>query len=394
MELQRSLDDRGAAIWGGEGWGHGLQAVDRGDEQMSAMRFAEADEEYRRAIVSFEALDSAAPEVLRDAIASGREALVAGDAAGAEDAFHLATLLAPRSEEARTGLQRARVLDRVVALLEAGSESEREWDLARAEELYREAVSLDPLSRRAQESLAQVQARISNDAFARAMSDGLGALEEGDYATARVAFERANTIQPGSPQVTEALAQVDQREKLDDILEHRRRALDLESREQWHAAAGEYAAVLEIDPLVRFAQEGKSRCTKRAILSDRIDHYLAHPGRLSSDRVFDEAQEVLLEASEAGDLPAGLQRKTASLDRLLETVAVPVRVWLESDERTEVTVYHVGRLGTFKRRELMLRPGNYTVVGSREGYRDVRHTLVVIAGAEPAPLTVRCEDPI
>jgi tetratricopeptide (TPR) repeat protein len=345
-------------------------------------------------VALFEALEAAAPEVFRDAIEDGREALAVGDATGAEVAFHLATTIAPRSEEARAGLERAKVLDRVVALVEAGAESERDWDLARAEERYREAVSLDPLSRQAQESLARVQARISNDAFARAMSDGLAALEEGDYARARVAFERAASIQPESPQVSEALAQVDQREKLDDILGHRQRALDLEDAEKWHEAAGEYDSALKIDPMIRFAQEGKRRCTTRAILTDRIDYHLAHPGRLSSDRVYEEAQEVLLEAEEVVEPPVGLQHRTQSLDRLLKAAATPVRVWLESDDLTEVTVYHVGRLGTFRRRELVLRPGNYTVVGSREGYRDVRRTLVVIAGAEPAPMTVRCEEPI
>jgi tetratricopeptide (TPR) repeat protein len=392
--LRKSLDDRGADLWGGETWEQGLRFLENGDEQMSAMAFGGADEGYRRAVALFEALEAAAPEVFRDAIEDGREALAVGDATGAEVAFHLATTIAPRSEEARAGLERAKVLDRVVALVEAGAESERDWDLARAEERYREAVSLDPLSRQAQESLARVQARISNDAFARAMSDGLAALEEGDYARARVAFERAASIQPESPQVSEALAQVDQREKLDDILGHRQRALDLEDAEKWHEAAGEYDSALKIDPMIRFAQEGKRRCTTRAILTDRIDYHLAHPGRLSSDRVYEEAQEVLLEAEEVVEPPVGLQHRTQSLDRLLKAAATPVRVWLESDDLTEVTVYHVGRLGTFRRRELVLRPGNYTVVGSREGYRDVRRTLVVIAGAEPAPMTVRCEEPI
>ncbi len=74
--------------------------------------------------------------------------------------------------------------------------------------------------------------------------------------------------------------------------------------------------------------------------------------------------------------------------------SAPVRVRLESDDETEVTVYTVGRLGTFRERELELRPGAYTVVGSRRGYRDVRHQLVVVAGQEPEPLVVRCEEKI
>jgi len=75
-------------------------------------------------------------------------------------------------------------------------------------------------------------------------------------------------------------------------------------------------------------------------------------------------------------------------DRVIGVLSV------QSDELTEVTVYRVGRLGTFERQRLQLRPGTYTVVGSRRGYRDVRHTLVIVAGEIPNPLTVRCEERI
>jgi len=59
-----------------------------------------------------------------------------------------------------------------------------------------------------------------------------------------------------------------------------------------------------------------------------------------------------------------------------------------------VTIYRVGRLGTFTRQTLDLRPGTYTIVGSRQGYRDVRLELVVRPGETPAPLSVRCEEEI
>jgi len=46
-----------------------------------------------------------------------------------------------------------------------------------------------------------------------------------------------------------------------------------------------------------------------------------------------------------------------------------------SDNLTEVSVYRVGRLGRFTAQELLLRPGRYTVVGTREGYKDVRQEV-------------------
>ena len=81
-------------------------------------------------------------------------------------------------------------------------------------------------------------------------------------------------------------------------------------------------------------------------------------------------------------------------EKLLETMGQPVLVILESDGQTEVAVYQVGRLGTFVRHELELRPGTYTVVGQLKGYRDVRLKLVVKPGHQPPPLPVRCEERI
>ena len=67
---------------------------------------------------------------------------------------------------------------------------------------------------------------------------------------------------------------------------------------------------------------------------------------------------------------------------------------LRSDGETEITLYQVGRLGRFDTQRIMLRPGRYTVVGSRPGYRDVRREFEVLAGRPPGPIDVRCQEPI
>ncbi len=65
---------------------------------------------------------------------------------------------------------------------------------------------------------------------------------------------------------------------------------------------------------------------------------------------------------------------------------------VQSDNATEVVIYRVGRLGRFNRRELQLRPGRYTAIGSRPGYRDVRKVFEIPAGTEQATLRIRCEE--
>jgi len=89
-----------------------------------------------------------------------------------------------------------------------------------------------------------------------------------------------------------------------------------------------------------------------------------------------------------------LTGQVAELGRLLAIAATPVPVVLESDNLTEVTLFKVGRLGAFSSRTLELRPGLYTVVGARPGYRDVRRSFRVAADGGRVPVVVRCEDAI
>jgi hypothetical protein len=149
---------------------------------------------------------------------------------------------------------------------------------------------------------------------------------------------------------------------------------------------------LAIDPESALALDGRKRTETRAVLDEKVEFHLANPGRLSTATVFDDAASCLDEALET--VPSGprLERQIARLEALLKTISTPVAVVLESDAQTEIMVYRVGRLGTFTRRELNLKPGAYTVVGSRSGYRDIRLQLIVTPGTPPKPLVVRCTE--
>ena len=74
----------------------------------------------------------------------------------------------------------------------------------------------------------------------------------------------------------------------------------------------------------------------------------------------------------------------------LQVYANPVPVVLRSDNRTEITLSTVGALGSFEEKRLELRPGAYTVVGSRDGCRDVREQIVVRPNM--GPVDIRCTE--
>ena len=236
--------------------------------------------------------------------------------------------------------------------------------------------------------------QVSNDQrqFVEAMSEGLAALESHRWQAALAAFERASRLRPDAPEVADGMGRARAGQRRDTIADGLRRARELERSEEWREAEKMYTAVLEIDPESAVALAGQRTTDARANLDEKLEFHLANPGRMSTPAVFDDASACLEEALET--VPSGprIESQMARLEAALKRASTPVPVVLESDDMTDVVVYRVGRLGTFTRRELALKPGAYPVVGSRPGYRDVRLQLVVTPGSQTKPLVVRCAE--
>jgi len=232
----------------------------------------------------------------------------------------------------------------------------------------------------------------TDDGYVAAVSEGLAAADHRQWAIARSAFERAARLRPGTPEVADGLRRVEAGERLETIADGLRRAHELERGEAWHDANDMYSSVLTIDPQSADALAGQRRTAMRAALDEKLEFHLANPNRLTTPAVQEDAIEALDVARTTAPSGPRLASQITRLETLLELARTPVEVVLESDEMTAVTVYRVGRLGTFARRELRLAPGTYTVVGTRDGFRDVRLQLVVDPATPPSPLLVRCTE--
>lgn len=394
VSLRESLDARSAGVWGGDGYRDALEALTRGEEEMGRRAFAEAKVSFESALAQLESVQASANNIVSDALRRGRDALAAGSATEAEDAFALALQIQPGNAEAKRGIARAKVVDELRILVARGQELEGRGNLDGAAESYRQAVALDPLSQPAQQGLARIDTRASEEAFTAAMSEAVAALNRQDFEGARAGFERARAIKPTAPGVADGLKAVDEGVRVQRIAGHRQRAVAFEQREAWRSAEKEYQSVLDIDDTIRFAQEGKARTSVRATLSEKLEFHIENPERLSDDEVLAEVNGILDSASAVENPGPNIQGQIARLNDLASEFSTPVQVRLLSDGKTEVVVYKIGTIGRFDSHALVLRPGTYTVVGRRQGFRDVRYRLVVRADVPPAPLLVRCEEEI
>ena len=167
-----------------------------------------------------------------------------------------------------------------------------------------------------------------------------------------------------------------------------------EEDERWKQALQAYERALRIDENTSFAIRGKTRVAKRVKLNQQVEYYLTNPNRLQSPDPMAHAREVLKVANAISDVGASLRDKRDRLQKLIDGFSTPRSVIFRSDEKTDVTVFQVSRLGQFSERRMMLRPGVYTALGSRAGYRDVRIRFRVPPSDEKTAIIIRCEEKI
>jgi hypothetical protein len=394
LQQRAQLELVHAAVWGEPDWSQAAAAANAGDRLFSQRRFAEAARSYADALRRLAALAGQREQRLAAALDAGRQALENDDGAGAEARYTLALAIDTENAEAAQGLARARVRADVLQRLQAGRDAESAGDLDAARAAYREAVAFDPAHVTAGAALERVTQQLADSGFRAAMSRALAALDAGRLDAAASALKEAAGTRPDDVAVADArrrLAAARRQAQLDDL---RRAAAAQAGSEHWAEAVDRYRQALALDPLAGFARDGLDHAQDRVRLHQQLDRYLDDPSRLHSAEPLANAEKLLVAA---GEPPAGEPRLAAKIGQLRRQVTLartPVPVDLHSDGETTVVIYHVGRLGQFRDQRLELRPGSYTAVGSRPGYRDARIVFTVQPGAAPLSVEIRCGEPI
>ncbi|HNP65528.1 MAG TPA: protein kinase [Woeseiaceae bacterium] len=356
--------------------------------------FAYADELYLASLTVldplFERIEPTFNKAYNDAVA----AFDAGDRLEALRLFELAVAITPTHGDAKAGYERARNLETVLRLVDQGQDYEADLELEAAQQSFEQAVELDPKWQPALDGIARVQQTRRKIEFDTRMTEGFEAIAAGDYLAARAAFRVAQQLIPDSPEPADGLLQVDQGLRLQDISTLEQEARSLEQDEHWDAVVETYEEILKIDDTLAFAHEGLSHAREMSALHTQLDKLIAEPDKLSAPSMMQDATMLVVSVTTRSDVGPRLAAQRDELSRLLKRAATPLPVKLVSDNVTDVVVYRVGRLGSFMRKEISLRPGTYVVVGSRPGFRDVRLEFRVAPEIEIEPVVVQCEEQI
>lgn len=382
-------------LWSGGLWERALEEERKGDDAYRRREYPQARAAYGKAGGMLRELRERAPEIGRNALEAAQQAIGSGDQAVALAELEKAGILLGESDpEVRSALGRAAKLPEIMDAVAAARAAGREGSLEEQRAAWRAVLDIDPGRGSARSALATVNAAIERQLFVSGMSRGHAALAEGNVAAARAAFEAAIRQRPNDPAAVEALAALELEERGQRLAQLQAAAMAGKFAEDWRKAADSYRAMLEIDPNIVAAQRGLAEARRRTNLDEALENTIAGNRGLNRDDAWRQGRSLLDEAAGIAAPGPRLSGQIERLDEALRVAVTPAPVQLRSDGITEVTIYHVGRLGSFGSRVLQLRPGAYTAVGTRNGYRDVRREFVVAPEGLSNPLVLICTEPI
>ncbi len=389
-----ALEARGAAAWDGAEFSAAQMQAAESSGAAAAGGIPIALQHMKRAEQLLASVAAKAPQALAAELESGGAAMVAGHQERASQAFALARRIDPNSRRAIDGARRARLLNGLLPLFADARRAEAAQDYSRAAQDFSQALALDPDDPVAKQGLARVNAAFGDDSYARAVGAGFAALGGGRLREAQGDFKQALAFRPGGAEATEGLQRVRAAMQASRVAALGQRAANLEAQEHWNQAVAAYDAILRVDPSLAFAERGKTRDEARARLSASLQRIIDHPSRIALQSVRDEAVALLQEAREQTPSGPVLQSQVERVGELLPQLDRPVLLNLISDKATQVTIPSIGVFGKFGRRQIRLKPGTYTVIGTRDGYRAVHQEFTVEPGQQSVTITVSCSEHI
>lgn len=388
------LESQAAGVWGGESFG---AAKSMGEMALAASTDRDLSLALDRLGLAMQRLTRIAserPSTLATLTSTANEAIDDGRLEVARQSLERALLIDPEHQPAVRGLQRIIALGPLLPALVEAETAQLAYDNLRALTLYEQVLRADPENTTAREGAARARRALSSDRYAAAIGESLAALRSGRAEAARDALARARSLRADGAEIGTLqadIAAVGERSDLDD---ERKRILDLERAENWGDALKAYEDLLAKDRSLEFARVGRNRVIPRAELGRRLEALIAAPTRLSAPEVRREAARLLAEAARVkGDAPV-LRSQADQVSAAVQIYEKPVRTIFQSDGQTRIVVQRIGIFGSFTRKELDLKPGRYVIVGTREGFRDVRREINVVPSGPELIVDVRCTEVI
>lgn len=393
VRLQIQLEDKmNVSVWGQSKYNSVLEEANQADQRFLEESYDQALTSYGSATVNLQQLIQEGENLYALSISEGLAALAIRDEINATGSFNQALAIIPGDPAATKGLSRAKLIPEILNLILQSERAELQGDVESAHAQLESILDMDPLATDIVERAKLLENELSIKKLKDRLSSAFSALEDKNYIQAEKLFQDILMENPENLEALAGIQQTVQNKTLTRIQTLKISALEKENIGDWGDALLDYEAALEIDASLTFAREGKFKLQTFINTTDQIESFIADPDELSNDDAFSRAKNLITNASGLTGQSKYFDERFLKFEKILAEASTPISLILLSDNVTDVRINKIGLLGSFTRSVISLRPGRYTVVGSRDGCRDVRKTIVVSKDMDP--VTIACSERI
>ena len=389
---QELLQEAQVMRWAEAGYIEADLNAQAGDEAYRNSEFERAIELYQQSLTQLQQLRESIPERAETAALETQKAIEALDQIAAQGALERLLWLAPMDPRIDSLGKSVAQLPSIIDYLAQAETAVASNDWEQAKLAIDQAHALNSAHPLIAAQRATILASWHTFRFDNAMSAFYTALDQVRYDAAEEALAEARVHRPNDPAIGQAAEQLETAMTQETLRRLRDKGQLLIDQEQWGDAITHYQEALALDSTVQYALSGLALARQRYELEQTLNKFIQEPARLSDIAIADDASEALRRAQATDPIGPKLAQQLTTLSELLRQANQSIPVIVRSDGATEVVLVRHSKLGQLVSTELSLRPGQYTLRGSRLGYRDVIVTFTVEPDSEAVGHFIACEE--
>ncbi len=404
MLKKSEAEDHKIPVWANEQYIEALELGSQAEAYKDNAQYSKSEEKFNQAIQLIEVVFEKKEEILKQLIKQGFINLEEENLDQAKKNFDKALAINEKNKLANRGLQRISQRQKVVTLYEKSLELEKKSDINSAIIVLKQAIEIEPEYKIINKKLQELLIRKKLNIFDIAINNTLAALDKNNFTLARKEIKIAQLQKPNDPTINELNLRIKNGivSKNISILKHN--AQQEENKEQWQEAIKSYKKILLIDPGISQIIVKQQRVKAYIKINQLLDDIINDPIRLQNDKIFEQAKTSLeyvkFELAQKNNhyyseikTPL-LMKKIVSAEDVIMNAGKEINVTIQSDNKTNISIYRVSKLGKILSKQIKLRPGKYTVFGSRVGYKDFRKIVEINANDQSVIIHVQCKEKI
>ena len=397
--LRRFLDleDQGLRFWNAAAVDEINKEAARADALFRRSEGQPALEAYSLLLEKVANLESSRPDVIQTLKVEASNALNREDYTDARERYRILELLQPDSREIPALIARTEKIPEIKKLLQESSTLIQQGEYARAKVILEEAQAKLPDWPKTLQMTDEVEAILARKAFESLMSEGFTAMKMTDFVLAEALFKQAKLSPFNNGDAEEGLIQLVANRTNHDIQRLIKETTISMSEGSWKKALEFLERIDSISPLTADLSATRYLAEERLRIETSGEELLSNPLALQSDDRLSSAKKWIIEASKLKDPKGSIDKQLLELGKYVTLARTRHKISITSDNLTNIQLLRAGpsgRLGALEESSLALIPGQYTLVGKRTGYVDVRVDFEVPFEAHSISLDIRCLEKI